>query len=92
MATATTTAQKGPRTIHLTNGNVVTIDSNEATTEESIPLIDISRMYSEDVHVRQALAEDIREASRSIGFFLITNHVSLGTRTSASRDSYLAGH
>ncbi|KAH7115847.1 hypothetical protein B0J11DRAFT_393707, partial [Dendryphion nanum] len=43
-------------------------------TEESIPLIDVSRMYSNRLEDRKALAEEVRAASREIGFFTIVNH------------------
>lgn len=77
MATTVTTeaAMEGPRTIQLVNGNRVTAHSNQASKAESIPMIDVSRMYSPRLEDRRALAEEIREASRNIGFFLITNHV-----------------
>jgi hypothetical protein len=65
-----------PRTIHLTNGNIISIESNASSTAETIPLIDIARIHSPNLLDRQALAEEIREASKEIGFFLITNHVS----------------
>jgi hypothetical protein len=64
------------KTLHLTNGSSFTVASNESTTQEQIPQIDISHMYSERFEDRQALAEEIRDAAHSIGFFCITNHVS----------------
>lgn len=65
-----------PRIIKLVNGSQVTAKSNVATRSETIPKIDVSRMYSSKLSDRQAVAEEIREASRQIGFFLITEHVS----------------
>lgn len=77
MSSTTTlqTLEEAPQVIQLVNGSTVTAKSNVATTDESLPLIDVSRMYSPDLSERQALAEEIRDASRNIGFFLITNHV-----------------
>lgn len=66
-----------PRTITLTNGKTFTFNSNASTTDEQIPVIDVSRMYSERLEDRQALAEEIREAAHVIGFLCIVNHVRL---------------
>lgn len=74
---STTVKQAGtPRTITLTNGTSFTFNSNIPTTDEQIPVIDVSRMYSNDVEQRKVLAEEIREAAHSIGFLSIVNHVS----------------
>ena len=75
MAT-TTISVANPRTIRLSNGKTITFTDNTATKEESIPTIDVSRMYSDKLEDRQALAEDIRDASHRIGFFCLVNHVS----------------
>lgn len=69
--TVTTTA---PRTITLHNGQVFSISSNDSTTLERIPTIDMAKMYSEKLEDRTAVAEEIREASRNIGFFYMINH------------------
>lgn len=74
MAT-TTISGANPRTIRLSNGKTFTFTDNAATKEESIPIIDVSRMYSDILEDRQALAEEIRDASHRIGFFCIVNHV-----------------
>lgn len=75
---ATTTAVTAePRTITLSNGNSFTVASNASTTLESIPLIEVSRMYSDKIEDRKAVAEEVRKASREIGFFTIINHVCL---------------
>ncbi|KAF2122697.1 putative gibberellin 3-beta hydroxylase [Lophiotrema nucula] len=71
---ATTTTATEPRRITLSNGKSFTVTSNSSSNSESIPLIDVSRMYSEKLEDRQALAEEIRNASREIGFFTIVNH------------------
>ncbi|KAF2137686.1 uncharacterized protein K452DRAFT_353383 [Aplosporella prunicola CBS 121167] len=39
-----------------------------------IPIIDISRIYSEKLEDRKAVAEMVREASHRIGFFYIVGH------------------
>lgn len=71
-STETTTAS--PRTITLHNGQVVTFSTNVATTLERIPIIDVSRMYSDSIEDRKAVAEEVRKASRNIGFFYMVNH------------------
>lgn len=72
---STTTQTEMPHKITLTNGKTFTYESNACTTDEAIPVIDVSRMYSEDSVQRQAVAEEIGEAARSIGFFCLVNHV-----------------
>ena len=69
----TVTATTG-RTITLHNGQVFSFNSNDSTTLERIPIIDVARIYSEDLEDRKAVAEEIREASRNIGFFYMINH------------------
>jgi len=73
--TATASVATEPRRITLSNGKSFVVASNDATTAASIPLIDVSRMYSDLLEDRQALAEEVRKASREIGFFTIVNHV-----------------
>jgi isopenicillin N synthase-like dioxygenase len=70
----TQTLTNGPRTITLQNGQVCSFNSNTASTLERIPIIDVSRIYSNDVEDRKAVAEEIREASKNIGFFYMVNH------------------
>lgn len=41
---------------------------------ERIPIIDVSRMYSDNIEDRKAVAEEVREASENIGFFYMVNH------------------
>lgn len=69
------TEAESPRTLNLTNGKTCTFLSNQSTTEEQIPVIDISRMYSNKLEDRQAVADEIRHAAHGIGFFSIINHV-----------------
>uniref|UniRef100_A0A093XCR5 Gibberellin 3-beta-dioxygenase 4 n=1 Tax=Talaromyces marneffei PM1 TaxID=1077442 RepID=A0A093XCR5_TALMA len=73
MSTTVTSTNNTPKTIRLTNGKDFTFVSNAATTEESIPIIDVSRMHSPDIADRQALAEEIREAAHSIDMNLASN-------------------
>lgn len=77
MSETTTISQfgAGPRTVTLHNGQVFTFNSNVSTNLEKIPVIDASRIWSERLDDRQAVAEEIREASRTIGFFYLLNHV-----------------
>ncbi|KAI1617867.1 putative gibberellin 3-beta hydroxylase [Exophiala viscosa] len=71
---STTVQEDAPHTITLTNGKTFTFNSNASTTDEQIPVIDVSRMYSEKFEDRQAVAEEIREAAHVIGFLSIVNH------------------
>ncbi|KIV92352.1 hypothetical protein PV10_06799 [Exophiala mesophila] len=71
---ATTVQSEAPHSITLTNGKTFTFNSNASSTDEAIPVIDVSRMYSDNADDRQAVAEEIREAAHSIGFFCIVNH------------------
>lgn len=71
---ATETITSGPRTITLQNGQVFSFDSNTASSLERIPIIDVARIYSDDISDRKAIAEEIREASKNIGFFYMVNH------------------
>lgn len=68
-------SETGPRTVKLHNGQVFTFNSNVSTNLEKIPVIDASRIWSERLEDRKAVAEEIREASRTIGFFYLLNHV-----------------
>lgn len=64
------------KTVTLHNGQVFKVKSNISTELEKIPIIDVAGMYSEKLEDRQYVAEQIREASRNIGFFYVVNHVS----------------
>ena len=75
---STTTEEGTPRTITLTNGKTFTFGSNASTTDEAIPVIDVSGMYSDKLEDRQVVAEEIRKAAHGIGFLSIVNHVSIG--------------
>ena len=72
---STTTKVEKSRKIYLTNGQTLQVNSNAAESADTIPTIDIARMYNDNLEDRQALAEEVRQASRHIGFFLVTNHV-----------------
>lgn len=74
MSRVETLEATGPRTITLQNGQVYSFNSNESATPERIPIIDVARIYSEKLEDRKAVAEEIREASRNIGFFYMVNH------------------
>ncbi|CAL5872080.1 uncharacterized protein PFLUO_LOCUS6337 [Penicillium psychrofluorescens] len=52
---------------------IKTAPPRDATTEE-IPFVDISRIFDENLEVRKAVAEEIRVAATTIGFFYIKNH------------------
>ncbi|KAF4994640.1 hypothetical protein FGRMN_5637 [Fusarium graminum] len=72
-ATSTSTASTA-RTVTLHNGKIFSFDSNDSTDIDIIPIIDASKIWSEDVQDRQAIADKIRDASREIGFFYLINH------------------
>ncbi|KAF4334218.1 gibberellin 3-beta hydroxylase [Fusarium beomiforme] len=61
-------------TVTLQNGKVFSFNSNQSTELDIIPIIDASRIWSEKIQDRQAVAEEIRTASREIGFFYLINH------------------
>lgn len=69
----------GLKSVTLHNGQTFTFKSNISTDLEKIPVIDASRIWSERLDDRQAVAEEIREASRTIGFFYLVNHVRSST-------------
>ncbi|KAK5206090.1 hypothetical protein LTR41_008372 [Exophiala xenobiotica] len=71
---STTTTEGTTRTITLTNGKTFTFGSNASTTDEAIPVVDVSGMYSDKLEDRQAVAEKIRKAAHGIGFLSIVNH------------------
>ena len=71
------TQTQAPMTVHLSNGQTCSFTSNISVELDEIPIIDISAIHSDKLEDRQALAEKIRDASHRIGFFYITNHVSL---------------
>jgi hypothetical protein len=74
--TARTTTQT-PGKVTLMNGTSFTYNSNVSTTLEKIPIIDAARIWSDKLEDRKAVAEEVRAASREIGFFYLVNHVSI---------------
>lgn len=74
--TTTTESATALRTVTLHNGQVLNFKSNISTDLEKIPVIDASKIWYDSLEDRQAVAEEIREASRTIGFFYLVNHVS----------------
>lgn len=75
--TVGTRSESTVRTVKLQNGDVFSFNSNISTESEKIPVIDASRVWSDKLEDRKAVAEEIRDASRNIGFFYLVNHVSL---------------
>ena len=73
----TETEANNPLVIKLHNGQVLHVESNEATDADEIPVIDVGGIYSEKLEDRQAVADTIREAAHRIGFFYVVNHVSI---------------
>jgi isopenicillin N synthase-like dioxygenase len=41
---------------------------------DDIPIIDISEFYSGDEEIRRAVANKIGDASRNVGFFVVTGY------------------
>ncbi|KAK5175301.1 uncharacterized protein LTR77_000439 [Saxophila tyrrhenica] len=76
MSTTTTTSVNEPATtsVLLQNGKTFQYTSNEPTSLEQIPVIDIACIYSDKLEDRKAVAEEVRRASHDIGFFYIVNH------------------
>ncbi|KAL4876510.1 2OG-Fe(II) oxygenase superfamily protein [Aspergillus karnatakaensis] len=72
--TTTIQAAEAPRTVTLMNGSTYSFNSNISTTLEKIPVIDAARIWSESLEDRKAVAEEVRDASRNIGFFYLVNH------------------
>ncbi|KAG0650736.1 2-oxoglutarate-Fe(II) type oxidoreductase hxnY, partial [Hyphodiscus hymeniophilus] len=69
-----TTTAASPLTIELQNGQTLKVNSNESIEADEIPIIDVSKIYSDKLEDRQEVAEQIREAAHRIGFFYVVNH------------------
>jgi hypothetical protein len=76
MSQTTTATQEMPRIVTLDTGAQYKVNSNQATTLEKIPVIDVARIFSDKVEDRQAVADEVRDAAKNIGFFYMVNHVS----------------
>jgi hypothetical protein len=63
-------------TITLQNGQTFDVKSDAGKKIDSLPVIDVSGIYSENFEKRKAVAEQIRAAAHEIGFFYAINHVS----------------
>ncbi|OHF03597.1 2OG-Fe(II)oxygenase superfamily protein [Colletotrichum orchidophilum] len=74
MSETTTVSEPKARTVTLHNGTVFSFNSNTSTSLEKIPVIDASGIWSDELEDRMAVAQEIREASRNIGFFYLINH------------------
>lgn len=70
-----TTSHSAATTVTLQNGNIFSFESNQSTELDLIPIIDASKIWSEKFEDRQAVADQVRTASRDIGFFYLINHV-----------------
>ena len=67
--------QQKTNTITLQNGQTLTVKSDTGKKLDSLPVIDVSGMYSENFEDRKAVAEQVRAAAHEIGFFCFINHV-----------------
>lgn len=81
MATQTTTSSTTPGrkilTLDSSHGTVyreISSAAPRAATAEEIPIIDLSRIGSEDLHDRKNIASKIKAAAENTGFFYIENH------------------
>ncbi|TVY93437.1 2-oxoglutarate-Fe(II) type oxidoreductase [Lachnellula willkommii] len=72
----TLTEEEPPRpgTIRLQNGQVLDVKSDSGRKMDSLPVIDVSGMYSDNFEHRKAVAERVRTAAHEIGFFYAINH------------------
>jgi hypothetical protein len=61
--------------VTLQNGQTLTAKSDTGKKLDSLPVIDVSGMYSENFEERKAVAEQVRAAAHDIGFFYAINHV-----------------
>lgn len=61
--------------ITLQNGQVFQVKSDTGKPLDSLPIIDVSGIYSENFEDRKAVAEQVRTAAHEIGFFYVINHV-----------------
>lgn len=50
------------------HGNIVEGDF------DTIPVVDISGMFSEDINIRKKVAAELRSACTTVGFFYMENH------------------
>ena len=82
------------KTVTLQNGKIFSFQSNNSIDLDLIPVIDASRIWSASFEDRQAVAEEIREASRMIGFFYLINHVSScsNIKVNSNADDTLKGY
>lgn len=71
------TQEESPKagTVTLQNGMVLNVKSDTGVKLDSLPVIDVSGIYSENVEDRKAVAEQVRIAAHEIGFFYVINHV-----------------
>ena len=53
---------------------IIKSDPPRDATSDEVPIIDISRAYSESLEDRKAVADEVRAAAKSTGFFYIKNH------------------
>lgn len=72
----TTVLENAQPALNLTlgNGQKIYYHSDTSIEANEIPVIDIGRIYSDEIEDRKAVAEAIREAANRIGFFYIVNH------------------
>ncbi|KAF2767236.1 putative isopenicillin N synthetase [Teratosphaeria nubilosa] len=74
MSTTTVQLEQSKATIRLPSGQTVAIKSEASIEVDEIPIIDVSGIRSDDLAVKQKIAEQVREASHRIGFFYAQHH------------------
>lgn len=76
MATTTLTDTPKHATLRLPSGQTATVKCETPLDVDEIPIIDISGIWSDDLDIKHAIAEQVREASHRIGFFYAQHHAS----------------
>lgn len=78
--TVTTTIAEPPRYEYyfressLDNKREILTGDRTVETFNEIPLVDVSRIFSDDLKERQAIAKEIADVCKRVGFMYIKNH------------------
>lgn len=65
-----------PTVLKLDNGTIIKLDSSKSSRGDfdSIPIIDLEKMYSDNYDDRLALSKELFDACSNVGFFYAKNH------------------